>query len=142
MQDETSRAKPRVLIVEDNLGDVELLRMALHTANLDCDVTVIDDGRDALDYFANPASPLPDLVVMDLNLPKNDGLEILEAMRANPRFERVPVAVFSSSSSPQERARVANLHVDRFIAKPPDLDEYLNIGWTLKDLLAKPASSI
>jgi CheY-like chemotaxis protein len=132
-------SKPHVLIVEDNLGDVELLRMALETASVDCDVTVIDDGRDALDYFSDVAAALPDLVVLDLNLPKNDGLEILEAMRANPAFERVPVAVFSSSSSPQERSRVARLRVTRFIAKPPDLDEYLSIGWTLKDMLANGA---
>lgn len=131
--------KVRIFLAEDNSGDVELLRMALKTADVDCDLLVVSDGREALDFvrqrgkYANQQPP--DLAVLDLNLPKNDGLEVLEALRANAAFAAVPVAIVSSSSAPQELARMQGLGIDRFIPKPPDLDEYLRIGATLKELL-------
>jgi DNA-binding response OmpR family regulator len=70
-----------------------------------------------------------------LNVPKYDGVEILEAMRANPAFAEVRVAVLSSSSSPRERANIEKFHVSRYITKPLDLDEFLAIGLILKELL-------
>ena len=139
MMDGASRKKICIFLAEDNSGDVELLRMALKTAKLDCELLVVSDGREALDFvrqrgkYANHQPP--DLAVLDLNLPKNDGLEVLEALRANAAFSGVPVAIVSSSSAPQELARMQNLRVDRFIPKPADLDEYLKIGATLKELL-------
>lgn len=139
MDGATSR-KARIFLAEDNSGDVELIRLALKTAQVDCDLLVVSDGRDALDFvrqqgkYANHQPP--DLAVLDLNLPKNDGLEVLEALRANAAFEGVPVAIVSSSSAPQELAKMLSLRVDRFIPKPPDLDQYLKIGTTLKELLS------
>jgi len=134
-----------IFVVEDNPGDVQLLQMALKAANLECELTVVSDGGEAIEFvqrhgqFAN--APTPHLAVLDLNLPKNDGLEILEAMRANEIFAKVPVAVLSSSSSPRELATLERFHVDRFIVKPPDLDQYLQIGAVIKELLTKiPAS--
>jgi len=113
--------------------------MALRDAEVDCDLIVVADGREALDYVRGRGKyvngDIPDLVVLDLNLPKNDGLEILEALRGNPAFAKVPVAIVSSSSAPQELARMQSLGVDRFIPKPADLDQYLRIGDTLKGLL-------
>jgi CheY-like chemotaxis protein len=78
---------------------------------------------------------LPDIVVVDMNLPRYDGTEILEAMRAHPAFNAVPVVVVSSSAWPRERARMQALGVARYITKPADLDEYLEIGVVLRDLL-------
>jgi CheY-like chemotaxis protein len=133
--------KAQILVIEDNPGDVSLLKLALRDAKVDCEMTVIDDGGAALDYFheykQRPDSVTPDLVVLDLNLPKNDGLEIMEAMRANPRFREVPVALFSSSSAASERSRLKAFHVGRYLAKPPDLDGFLRIGGMLKELLAE-----
>jgi len=130
-----------VLVVEDNPADVELLRWALDGAAVDCDLTVIDDGGEALafvqqrgKYFASTA---PDLAILDLNMPKYDGMEILEAMRASKVFAAVPVAVLSSSSSPRDRARMEAYNIGRYITKPPDLDEYLRIGFIVKELLAE-----
>ena len=100
--------RARILVIEDNPADVELLRWALEDAGLDCELTVIDDGRDALDFVLqrgkHAASSPPDLAILDWNLPKNDGLEILEGLRGNHAFDGVPVAVLSSSSSPRDRA--------------------------------------
>ena len=140
MTEHVPERKVRILLVEDNPGDVELLRLALRTAKVNCDVIVIKDGREALDFVQQLGKYAhqepPDLAVLDLNLPKNDGFEVLEAMRANNAFSGVPVAIVSSSSAPQELARMQRLAVDRFIPKPPDLDQYLQIGTALKELLA------
>ena len=102
MSVELHGGKPRVLLVEDNPGDVDLLRLAFSNAALDCELTVLDDGGEALAFVRQDGKyagvPIPDLAILDLNVPKNDGLEILAAMRANPKFAELPVAVLSSSS--------------------------------------------
>jgi CheY-like chemotaxis protein len=129
----------RILLIEDNPADVDLLRRAFKSARLECELTLMEDGAEAMAFIRGQgpyaAAPPPDLVVLDLNLPKNDGVEVLQAMRASPQFSSVPVAILSSSSSPRERARVEQFHIGRFITKPPDLDEFLEIGSTLKSLL-------
>jgi CheY-like chemotaxis protein len=135
----TAKSKSRILLVEDNAGDVELFRLAIRKARLDCEVTVLDDGAEALAMVRQQGkysdAPLPDLVVLDLNVPKYDGIEILEAMRANPAYTQVRVAILSSSSSPRERGRIEQFHISRYITKPLDLDEFLAIGTILKGLL-------
>jgi CheY-like chemotaxis protein len=113
-------------------------------AKLECDLTVVSHGREALDFVQQRGKyehvPVPDLAILDLNLPKNDGLEILEAMRANEAFSDVPVAVLSSSSSPREPARVERFRIGRLIAKPPDLDGYMKIGVAMRELLEEHGS--
>lgn len=134
-------SKSRILLVEDNPGDVELLRLALKKAGLDCELTVLDDGAEALALVRQQGkyadAKVPHLAVLDLNVPKYDGIEILAAMRANPAYAEVRVAVLSSSSSPRERANIAQFQVSRFITKPLDLDEFLRIGVVLKELLGE-----
>jgi CheY-like chemotaxis protein len=134
----------RILLVEDNPGDVELLRLALKRAGLVCELTVLDDGAEALALVRQQGKyasvPVPDLAVLDLNVPKYDGVEILEALRANPAFANVLVAVLSSSSSPRERTSIEKFRISRYITKPLDLDEFLRIGEVLKELLAEDAS--
>ena len=130
--------KIRILLIEDNPTDVELFRRALSTAGLMFDLTVLEDGAEALDLLRRSDSEgfLPDLVVLDLNLPKHDGVEVLQAMRATTRYTAVPVAILSSSSSPRERARIEPFRVSRYITKPPDLDQFMKIGFTVKELVA------
>jgi CheY-like chemotaxis protein len=141
LTDGATNRKFRIFLAEDNSGDIELLRIALKTAGVDCDLLVVPDGREALDFVRQQGKysnhPRPDLAVLDLNLPKNDGLEVLEALRANQAFEGMPVVILSSSSAPQEIAKMLSLRVDKFIPKPADLDQYLRIGTTLKELLAR-----
>lgn len=131
--------KVQILVVEDNPADVELLRRALSSAKLDYELTVLDDGAEALAYVRQQgdysAVNAPDLAVLDMNLPKHDGLEVLTAMRASPKFTEVPVAILSSSSSPRERARMEKLNLGRYLTKPPELEAFLKIGDTLKELL-------
>src|SRR4051794_377903 len=123
--------RAHVLVVEDNPGDVELLRWAFGRANLDCELIVIEDGAEAMAFVQQrgkyaDAVP-PDLAILDLNLPKYDGLEILGGMRANRAFATVPVAVLSSSSSPRDRAKMEVFRIARYLIKPPDLEEFLRI---------------
>jgi chemotaxis family two-component system response regulator Rcp1 len=145
MMPERGSRKFHLLVVEDNPGDIALLRLALEDAQLDCELTLIDDGSDALAFIERRGKyadlPAPDLAILDLNVPKCDGLEILEAMRANRAFADVPVAVLSSSSSPRDRAQMEVFRIGRYITKPPDLDEYLKIGQIVKELLIHSTSS-
>jgi CheY-like chemotaxis protein len=135
----TQEHNVRILLIEDNPTDVELVRRAIGVAGLACDLTVLEDGAEALALLRRPdnESAIPDLVVLDLNLPKHDGVEVLQAMRATTTFTGVPVAILSSSSSPRERAKIEQFRVSRFITKPPDLDQFMKIGFILKELVGK-----
>ena len=135
----------RVLLVEDNAGDAYLFRKALEEAGLNCALTVIDDGFQALacvrgegEYDGNP---VPDLVVLDLNLPKHGGVEILKAIDQNPRFKSVPVVITSSSPWPPRLAQSEGVRIARYIAKPADLDEFMAIGTRLKEVLLEAKDS-
>jgi two-component system response regulator len=133
--------KPRILLVEDNPGDVDLLRLALKTAGFECELTVLDDGGEAIAMvkrqgkYADVAPP--DLAILDLNIPRNDGIEIIQTMRADALYRDTRVVVLSSSSSPRDYARLESFHIARYITKPPDLDEFLSIGTQLKQLVAE-----
>ena len=131
--------KPRVLLVEDNPGDVDLIRLAFKSAGLDCVLTVLSDGGEALAFISEEGvyagAEVPDLAILDLNVPKNDGLEILEAIRTSNKFAGLPVAVLSSSSSPRDRANVERFQIRQFVTKASNLDEFLKIGTIVKDLL-------
>jgi CheY-like chemotaxis protein len=129
----------RVLLVEDNAGDAYLFRKALEAAELNFDLTVIDDGSQALAFVRGEreyaGNAVPDLVVLDLNLPKHEGIEILNAIELSRRFEGVPVVITSSSPWPPRLKESERLRISRYIPKPPDLDAFLAIGAQLKEVL-------
>jgi two-component system, chemotaxis family, response regulator Rcp1 len=128
--------KNRLLIIEDNPADVDLLRRALAGADLDCQLTVVDDGAEALALFRPGAdTQVPDLAIVDLNLPKHSGLEVIAQMRANPTFADVPVVIMSSSSAPRDRSSIEKFRVRRYIVKPADLEEFMRIGWQIREVL-------
>jgi CheY-like chemotaxis protein len=124
-----------VYLVEDNSADVELFRLALDTAGANCELKVFADGREIVDYVQQQNRPAPDLIVLDLNLPKLDGLEVLQLIRANPAFANVRVAALSSSSSPRDQRKLSELNVAAYLVKPSDLDEYMKIGTAVRNLL-------
>jgi CheY-like chemotaxis protein len=128
----------RILLVEDNSADVYLLRKALGSAGLDFELTVIEDGGAAL-AFARGEGAAPDLAIIDLSLPKNDGIQVVEAFRAAARCAAMPVIVMSSSLQPPARLRQEQLRVTRYIPKPPGLEEFLQIGVVIRELLESPA---
>ena len=129
----------RILLVEDNTADVYLFRKAFVAAELNFELTVIEDGGRAIASVRGEGeyagSRVPDLVVLDLSLPKHDGIQVLEAIRATKRFANVPVVITSSSRSPPARLKDEHLQVVRYIMKPPDLEDFLQIGRALKEIL-------
>jgi CheY-like chemotaxis protein len=130
-----------ILLVDDSDADIYFLRLALKRSGVECELTVINDGAEAL-AFANKqgkysGSPQLNLAVIDLNLPKYGGIEILTAMRQNKEFQSVPVVIMTSSAMPGEQVVIEDLGVEHLIAKPPDLEGFLQIGEVLRAVLLK-----
>jgi len=130
-----------ILLLEDNPADVYLFREALKSAGLNFVLTVIENGADGLAFARRQGeysqSSVPDLAVLDLNLPKRGGAAVLEAMRQNKDLERVPAFIMSSTAAPREQARAEELGIQRFITKPPNLEDFLQIGQVVKEVLLK-----
>lgn len=120
----------RILIAEDNAADAFLLKKALSRHFTSCDLQFLKDGDEAFRFLKrlNPYHDAlrPDIVVLDLNLPKRDGLEVLQLIRATEDLKHLPVAVLSSA--PEDLARPSLQHADRYIKKPTNLDAFLQIG--------------
>jgi CheY-like chemotaxis protein len=127
----------RVLIVEDHAPDVYLVREALRASGVAFELTHVNDGSAARIYLIDVTSDgVPDLIFLDLNLPKADGLELLRMIRTRPHLAKVPVAVLTSSSSPEDRERAYQLGANLFITKPAGLSEFLaTIGGAAAQLL-------
>ena len=136
----------QILLAEDNPADVYLIRHALAENSVECSLEVARDGREALAFLysrdnAANVSP-PDLILLDLNLPQHDGVEILQRIRQSRRLEAVPVIVFTSSDSPADRLSATQLGITRYIKKPSLLDDFLAIGAVIREVLAGPPVSI
>ncbi|MFN3323728.1 MAG: response regulator [Bryobacteraceae bacterium] len=131
---------PTIVIIEDNESDVVLLRHALDEQGLGYEPLVITDGDAALGYVFDPlaAGPLPRLIVLDLNLPKRDGLEVLRAIHASPALVEVPVLVFTTSDSPSEQQTAEAEGVRAYIRKPLDLDGFLLVGSLIREICEEP----
>lgn len=128
----------RILVVEDNPADVYLLGQALKQAGVKFELKVIDDGAEALEFVRNHIQTEKDeldLAILDLNLPTNNGIEVLAGIRQNGALSDMLVVVLTSSAAPLERSQVEQLRVARFITKPPDLADFLKIGDILKEVL-------
>ena len=132
---------PEILVAEDNPADVYLIREALREHSVDCTVRVASDGRDVLDIIApgqsNTEIEQLGLIILDLNLPRHDGIEILQQLRATPEFAHVPVVVLTSSDSPRDRLVANQVGATRYMRKPSSLDQFLSLGAVFKDLLGQ-----
>ena len=132
-------AEYKLLVVEDNRGDVGLLEEAFDGAGLRYALTLFLDGEKALSYVESlserPAEEQPDMLLLDLNLPKIGGLAILEALRRSENGLKIPIVVMTSSASPKDRDRAVALNVDRHFVKPIELEDFLKIGVVVKELL-------
>ena len=130
----------QILLAEDNPADVYLLREALSMQKQAFELTVFTDGEQAINYIDAAADPsraeiAPDLIVLDLNLPKSDGSDVLRRIREKPDLQQVPVVVLSSSDSNRDRQFAQQLGASSYITKPSDLDGFLSLGKTLFDLI-------
>lgn len=121
-----------ILLVEDNPDDVELTLRAFERSNVANEIVIAKDGREALDYlFASGAygdrddASTPEVVLLDLKLPKIDGLEVLRRLRADDRTRRLPVVILTSSNEEQDLIRSYNLGANSFVRKPVDFAEFV-----------------
>jgi two-component system response regulator len=127
-----------ILLVEDNADDVELTRIAFAEAKIANRLVVVGDGAEALDYLfargrhsGRDATELPSLVLLDLNLPKVDGREVLQAIRANATTRTLPVVVLTTSTEPFDVEASYALGVNSYIQKPVDFEQFV---WAVKQV--------
>ncbi len=129
----------RILVIEDNRSDVFLLDRALKKQDLRCELVHLLDGGEAFAYIRRQAkwadAAIPNLILMDVNLSKYTGQDILREIRAAEHLRGVPVCAWSSSQSRRDEAALMELGVTKFITKPTGLDQFLEIGSIIKNLL-------
>jgi len=120
-----------ILLVEDSPGDVLLTREALRDAKICLNLQVAADGEEAMALLRQEgkyaAAPRPDLVLLDLNLPKKDGREVLQEIKADPKLAIIPVVILTTSASEADILHSYQFHANCFVTKPVDLDQFLTV---------------
>jgi CheY-like chemotaxis protein len=120
-----------ILLVEDNPGDVRLMREVLKGGMAPHHVRAVGDGEEALAFLrrrgAYAEAPRPDLILLDLNLPKKDGRELLAEIKADPSLRRIPVVILTTSEAEEDILTSYDLHANCYITKPVDLDQFITI---------------
>ena len=127
----------QILLVEDNPGDVRLTREALKEAKFRNTLEVVGDGVEALAYLRQQGQYAgairPHLIMLDLNLPRMDGREVLAAIKKDPDLRRIPVVVLSSSQAETDIARAYELHANCYVTKPVDIDHFLQVVKSIEE---------
>lgn len=121
-----------VLLVEDNPGDVELIKLGLEESRMLIDLTIIMDGQEALNFFTDEKG-YPDLILLDINLPKVSGLEILKHAREISAYELTPIVILTSSEAEQDIAAGYSSNANSYISKPVDVNKFLDVVNTIED---------
>ena len=126
-----------ILMVEDNPADVRLTVEAFRDAKVLNNMHVVHDGEDALAFLRregkHSGAPKPDLILLDLNLPKKDGREVLTDIKNDPELRRIPVVVLTTSDDEKDVLKAYDLHVNAYITKPVDLDQFIKIVEAVED---------
>jgi chemotaxis family two-component system response regulator Rcp1 len=125
-----------ILLVEDNPGDTRLAQEALRDAKVCNTLHTVDDGVKALDFHRRDPytnAPRPDVILLDLNLPKKDGREVLAEIKNDPNLRRIPVVVLTVSKAEEDILRSYNLHANCYITKPLDLGQFLEVVRSIED---------
>ena len=142
MKDTSDVHAARIVVIEDNDSDVYLLDRALKLQNFQFEMVRLLNGREALAFIRRQGAyadmAVPNLILMDLNLSKYTGEEILREIRATQHLAGIPVCAWSSSQSRRDQALLTELGVARFITKPSGLDQFMEIGAILKAMVAGP----
>ncbi len=131
MSVETDEKQKIIFLIEDNKADIRLIQEALKTSSVPHEVLTVRNGMDAMSFlrqegeYAN--APRPDLIVLDLNLPRKDGREVLAEIKADPNLQRIPVVVLTTSRNEEDIFHSYNLHVNCYITKSRNLKELFKI---------------
>jgi CheY-like chemotaxis protein len=130
------------LLVEDNPTDVFVIKEVLESSGLNIQPRIVSDGQDALRYLEDlnrdDSSPCPALVLLDLNIPKVDGIEILRRLRGESRCKATPVVVVTSSTADADRAAAQRLGAEAYFQKPKELAAYMELAQVIKRVLGAP----
>jgi len=134
---ETIGEPVEILLVEDNPGDVRLTQEVLRDGRVRNNMSVVKDGVDAISFLHQTGeyvgAPRPDIILLDLNLPKKDGREVLAEIKADPDLKNIPVVVLTTSSAEQDIFRSYDLHANCYITKPVDLDQFIRVMKSIED---------
>jgi chemotaxis family two-component system response regulator Rcp1 len=126
-----------VLLVEDNPGDVRLTREALKDGKVSNNLSVARDGVEALRFLRRedpyPDAPRPDVVLLDLNLPRKDGRQVLREMKQDPALRTIPVVILTSSEAERDIAAAYELQASCYVTKPVDLDQFITVVKSIED---------
>ena len=127
----------QILLVEDNPGDVRLTIEALKEAKVINKLTVVKDGMEALSLLRRQGqhahAARPDLILLDLNLPKKDGREVLAEIKADDNLKRIPVVILTTSQDEQDVLKSYNLYANCYITKPVDLEQFITVVKSIED---------
>jgi two-component system response regulator len=127
-----NRATPvEILLVEDNPGDVRLTREALKEGKVRNNLHVVEDGEAAVAYAKQTGpyadAPRPDIILLDLNLPRKDGREVLAILKADEKLKRIPVVILTSSKADEDILRAYNMNANCYITKPVDFEQFIKV---------------
>ena len=133
------RLRHQILVVEDNRADVFLIRESIQAAHIEADLHIVPDGDKAIRFFEradlDASAPCPVLVILDINLPKKPGREVLQQMRQSPRCADAAVLVVTSSDSEKDRDEMGRFGVKGYFRKPSDYDRFMKLGDLVKELI-------
>ncbi len=132
MSSSENGARPvEILLVEDNPGDARLTIEAMRDAKVSNHIHVVEDGVEAMAFLrregAYSEKPRPDLILLDLNLPKKDGREVLAEVKADPALRRIPVVVLTTSRAEEDVLRAYDLHANCYVTKPVGFDQFMQV---------------
>ena len=126
-----------ILLVEDNPGDVRLTREALKEGRLLNHINVVNDGIEAMAFLRREGKYVdavaPELILLDLNLPKKDGREVLAEIKADPKLRRIPVVILTTSSAEEDILKTYDLHANCYVTKPVDLEQFIRVVQSIED---------
>lgn len=124
-------AKKAILLVEDEAADAMLIQEAFEESAAPCELHVVRDGAEALAFLhrknKHSKKPRPNLIILDLNLPKVDGRRVLEELKEDPVLRAIPVVVLTTSSAPEDVVRTYKSHANAYITKPVELDDFMKV---------------
>ncbi|MFH0729841.1 MAG: response regulator [Pseudomonadota bacterium] len=127
----------KILLIEDNPGDAELARDALEHSKIKNELYVVGDGEAAMAFLRREGAfsdaPRPGLILLDLNLPKKDGREVLAEIKEDPELKRIPVVILTTSVAEEDVLKTYNLHANCYIKKPIDFDEFMKVVQSIEN---------
>lgn len=122
-----------ILLVEDNPADVRLTQEALREGKVRNNLHIARDGEEALAFLRREGEPRPDLILLDLNLPRRDGREVLKEIKSDPRLMTIPIVVLTTSAAEADIVKSYSLHANCYITKPVDLDQFITVVKSIDD---------